>query len=109
MLNKWDNPKTTKLLKTILALKNLKEAKSFFSDLLTISELKEFGNRWLAAQMLNQRIPYSRIIKATGLSSTTVARISKWLQSGKGGYQLMLKRLFKNHHHNSLPVGKGLC
>lgn len=103
-----DNPKTEDLLNTILALKDLKEAKAFFRDLLTEAELDEFGNRWLAARMLNRKTSYNQIQRITGLSTTTIARISKWLKRGKGGYKLMLKRVASNHHHNSLPVGKGL-
>jgi len=107
MAKKWDNPKTTDLLKTVLVLKNLKEAKRFFRDLLTEAELIEFGNRWLAAKMLSKNISYTAICGKTGLSSTTIARISNWLKNGRGGYKLMLNRLAM-HHHNSSPVGKGL-
>lgn len=102
-----DNPKTEDLLNTILALKDLKEAKAFFRDLLTEAELDEFGNRWLAARMLNSRVSYNQIQKTTGLSTTTIARISKWLKRGRGGYKLMLKRVPAMHHHPSL-IGKGL-
>jgi TrpR-related protein YerC/YecD len=95
-MKKWDNPKTEKLIEAILAIKGQKEAKMFLRDLLTEKELIEFGNRWKVVQMLNDKIPYEKIEKETGLSSTTVARISKWLQDGTGGYKLMLKRL-SNH------------
>lgn len=105
---KWDNQKTEDLLKAILALRNIKEAKKFFRDLLTEAEILEFGKRWQAAKMLNQEIPYSKIEKETGLSSTTVARVAKWLNKGMGGYKLMLKRL-NSHHHNISSFGKGLC
>ncbi len=101
-----DNSKTESLLETILALQDLKEAKRFFRDLLTPSELEEFGNRWLAAKMLNAKVSYNRIVKETGLSTTTIARISKWLKRGKGGYRLMLKRM--GHHYNSFSFEKGL-
>jgi len=93
-------------LKAILELRNLNESKKFFRDLLTEPELIEFGKRWQAAKMLNEKIPYTKIEKKTGLSSTTVARISKWLQKGTGGYKLMLNRL--NHHNNYSPSGRGL-
>lgn len=96
------------LYRVILALKNLNEARRFFRDLLTEGELVEFSERWRVAEMLYNQIPYSSIEKETGLSSTTIARISKWLNNGKGGYKLILKRLNK-HHHNSVPIGKGLC
>ncbi|MBI3232314.1 MAG: hypothetical protein HYZ51_04530 [Candidatus Doudnabacteria bacterium] len=101
-----DDNKTEGLLNTILALKDLKEAKAFFRDLLTPAELNEFGNRWLAARMLNSKVSYNQIQRTTGLSTTTIARISKWLKRGRGGYKLMLKR--SGAHHNPFPVGKGL-
>ena len=88
----WNNPKSTELFKAILQLKNISEAKKFLRDLLTEKEINEFANRWRAAQMLAVKVPYTSIEKETGLSSTTVARISKWLNKGKGGYKLMLKR-----------------
>jgi TrpR-related protein YerC/YecD len=116
MNNKWDNKKTEALAEAILALRDKSEAKKFLRDLLTEPELIEFGNRWQAAQMLNDKISYSTIRGKTGLSPRTIARISLWLNKGMGGYQLMLNRLAL-HHHNSSPlnhkgsgraVGKGL-
>jgi TrpR-related protein YerC/YecD len=98
------NKKTTNLFNAILALKNQKEAKQFLRDLLTESEIAEFANRWQAAQMLDTSIPYTKIVEETGLSSTTIARISKWLAKGMGGYRLMLDRL----HHDKPSRGKGL-
>ena len=100
-----NNRQINSLISAILALKNEKEAKKFLRDLMTEAELKEFSNRWQAAQMLAENTPYTQIIKKTGLSSTTVARISKWLKNGKGGYKLMLNRL---HHHNPALVEKEL-
>lgn len=104
-MEKWNTKTTENLFNAIIKIKNLKEAKSFFRDLLTEQEIIEFGKRWQAAQMLSQKISYSKIEKETGLSSTTVARISKWLNRGMGGYKLMIKRF---GHHNSFPNGKGL-
>jgi|SRR3989344_2193268 len=102
MAKLMDNLKTENLLETILGIEDLKEAKAFFRDLLTPSELEEFGNRWQAAQMLNEKVSYNRIVRETGLSTTTIARISKWLKRGRGGYKLMLKRM--NHHNNSFSA-----
>lgn len=81
------------LLKTFLGLKNENEAWKFLRDLLTEAEIKEFANRWKVAQMLDQKISYEEIEKETGMSSTTIARVNKWLTKGKGGYKLMLKRM----------------
>jgi TrpR-related protein YerC/YecD len=105
-MKNWDNKTTENLFKVILKLENIRETKMFFRDLLTFEEIIEFGKRWQAAQMLNENISYEKIEKKTGLSSRTVARISKWLNSGKGGYKLMLKKI--NHHNNLSPSGKRL-
>jgi len=102
---KTDDSKTTYLLEAVLALKNLDEARRFFRDLLTSAEIEEFGTRWQAAKMLNAKISYNAIVKQTGLSTTTIARISKWLKRGRGGYKLMLKR---QNHHNPKSFEKGL-
>src|SRR5438309_451667 len=97
--------KVKSLYKAVLSLENEQECQKFFRDLLTEAEINEFANRWKVAQMLNDRIQYETISKETGMSSTTIARISKWLNEGMGGYKLMLKRVNnqnKNHHHTSL-------
>jgi len=86
--------------------KNQAEMKKFLRDLLTEAEINEFARRWQAAQMLDQKVPYSKIVQKTGLSSTTVARISKWLKNGAGGYRLLLAKL--NHHRNSALTETGL-
>lgn len=99
--------KTENLLNAILALENMNETKRFLRDLLTENEIEEFANRWEAAQLLNNKTPYSQIEKQTELSSATISRISKWLNNGTGGYQLMLKKLH-HHHHNPRLAGKGL-
>lgn len=89
------NKDTNALCKALLLLKNANECKHFLRDLLTEPEMKELANRWRVARMLNEKISYEEIEKETGMSSTTIARINKWLTKGKGGYKLMLKRTNK--------------
>lgn len=86
------NP-TKNLYKAILSLETEDECKRFLRDLLTRGEIKEFSNRWRVAQMLDAKVPYEKIEKQTGVSSTTIARISKWLNKGKYGYSLVLNKL----------------
>ena len=104
----WEKEENKNLIDAFLALGNLGETKSFLRDLMTESEINEFANRLKAAQMLSDKIPYSSIIKETGLSSTTVARVSKWLNGPLGGYKTILNRI---HHHNHQPsreeIGRG--
>ena len=100
---KW----TKVLYGVILGLKTPEEARRFFRDLLTEQELIEFGRRWRAAQMLEKNLPYTEIVAETGLSSTTVARVAKWLNKGMKGYKLALARQNKEHQHYSSPSRKG--
>lgn len=80
------------LYKAFLLLKNEDECKRFLRDLLTSAEIKEFVNRWKVAQMLDKKVSYEKIETETGMSSTTIARINKWLIKGRDGYKLMLNR-----------------
>ena len=80
------------LYRAILSLRSEPEAGMFFRDLLTETEIREFAERWKAARMLAAGVPYTEIIGATGLSSTTVARVARWVKRGTGGYLLALKR-----------------
>ncbi|MCB0328935.1 MAG: DNA-binding transcriptional regulator [Bdellovibrionales bacterium] len=88
----WKSSELFDLVKALLSLKNDEEARLFLRDLLTEKELREFSMRWKVAQMLDDGVPYTQIESETGLSSTTIARISKWLTTGSGGYQMMLDR-----------------
>lgn len=84
---------TDELYAAIMSLETVGEAKRFFRDLLTDEEIEEFSRRWHAVKLLDRNTPYLEIQKDTGLSSATVARISKWLKKGAGGYALVLERL----------------
>ena len=90
---KWKNPDSDHLFETVLRLKKLDDTYKFFRDLLTEKEITEFSRRWKVARMLNKKVSYAKIEYETGMSSTTIARIHRWLKRGTGGYQLMLKRL----------------
>ena len=98
---KWVNPRTNRFFKAVLKLENLGEARKFFRDLLTEQEIEEFAGRWEVACMLSKNTPYSKIAKETGMSSTTIARISKWLNKGMGGYKLLIKKFNKQINHRS--------
>lgn len=89
-----DTPdKDLTLFDALSALETTEERRRFLRDLLTTTELNEISARWRAAVMLSESRSYSEIIAETGLSSTTVARVSRWLKRGLGGYRLALTRL----------------
>ncbi len=100
----WKTTQSKALFQAILSLETEKEAENFFRDLLTAEEIIEFSKRWQAARLLHDRVPYTQIQKQTGLSSRTIARISKWLNQGMSGYKTIINRV--DHHGNPSPPEK---
>ena len=95
----WDDEAAKEFLAGIMSLDNKSVAEAFLADILTTSEIKEFGNRLKTAKMLRANKSYDEIRKATGMSTTTIARVSEWLKTGAGGYDLILRRLADNSPH----------
>jgi len=82
------------LFKGILKLKTSNEAVCFFRDLLTIKEIEDFSTRFKIARLLQKdKLTYKQIAKKCKVSTTTVTRVAHWLNSGMGGYKLVIKRL----------------
>lgn len=96
----WRKGANRALVEALLAVKNEDEAERFLRDLLTEEEITEFAKRFAAARLLHAKVPYSEIQIVTGLSATTVARVSKWVQGDIGGYRLVIDRL-NRHTHSS--------
>jgi TrpR-related protein YerC/YecD len=101
----WGDAENARLIQAILALKTPDEARRFLRDLMTEKEIEEFANRLQTAELLTENVPYSAIGEKTGLSSTTIARVSKWLNGKEGGYRTIINRL---HHHNSIQARREL-
>ncbi|MDR1422119.1 MAG: TrpR-like protein YerC/YecD [Coriobacteriales bacterium] len=59
-------------------------------DLCTIREVNEMAQRLTVAVMLDAGSPYIMVQEATGASATTIARVSKCLNHGSGGYRQAL-------------------
>jgi TrpR-related protein YerC/YecD len=83
----------------LTAITDPKAMQNFLRDILSEKEITEISNRLEAARMLQAGMRYVEIIAKTKLSSRTVARISSWMRSGNGGYQIALKAITKHHPH----------
>ncbi|MDI6778547.1 MAG: YerC/YecD family TrpR-related protein [Patescibacteria group bacterium] len=79
----------------ISLLRNRGEVKTFFKDLLTLSEVVMISRRIQAAKMLLEGETYEEISKRLKMSTTTVNSVEKWLSNGFGGYKNIIKR-YKN-------------
>lgn len=66
---------------------------ALLEDLFTVREIKDTSQRLDVARMLRKGSSYAVIEKATGASATTIARVSKALNYGAGGYGLAFEVL----------------
>jgi len=81
------------LQSAFLTLKTADEVFAFLRDLMTETEIIEFSQRLDIARRLGKWESYAHIQQVTGASSTTVARVGKFLHGKYGGYQLVLDRI----------------
>ena len=84
---------TDRLFDAILLLKSREECYAFFEDLSTVKELESMGQRLDTAVLLSEGKSYQEILENTGISTATISRVSKCLNYGPGGYQLIIDRL----------------
>lgn len=83
------------LYDAVSALKSKDEIKRFLIDLCTPGEIEAFAERWAIARALNEdKQGYREIAADIGSSTTTVARVARFLkQENYGGYRLVLSRM----------------
>lgn len=85
---------TSTLCNAFLFLNNQEEIFTFLRDILTEEEMKEFQQRLDIAVRLHYKTPYIAIEKELWVSSTTVARVSKFLQGPYGWYKKVINRMY---------------
>ncbi|MBO6040029.1 MAG: TrpR YerC/YecD [Oscillospiraceae bacterium] len=89
----WYTEEVKTLFEAILTLRNVDECRSFFEDVCTVKEMREISQRLQVAQMLRTGSSYAAINAQTGVSTATISRVSRCLEYGSGGYDLVLSRL----------------
>lgn len=88
--------KTSDVDSLLYVLANMKSEGTIYAllqDLFTTREIHETSQRLLVAKMLDDGMSYTEIEARTGVSATTIARVSKCLTQGAGGYSAALKLL----------------
>ena len=93
--NRIESVHEGELFSAILVLKTPDEARDFFYDLCTPTELEGLVDRWRVAQMLMRKIPYRKIAEETKVSTATIVRVARFLNNGFNGYKTVIKRLEK--------------
>lgn len=92
MTLKHDKEMKKALCTALLRLESLEEAEKFLDDLCTIKELESMSQRLRAAKMLLDGKTYNEIVEETEISSATLARVSKCVRYGDGGYKSVLEK-----------------
>lgn len=92
MTVKYYKEMLTELYDALLKLETKEEAELFLDDLCTIKELEAMSQRLKAAQMLLAGKTYNEIVEETDISSATLARVSKCVRYGNGGYKTILEK-----------------
>ena len=76
-------------------LEKEQELALFLDDLCTIKELESMSQRLTAAKMLLDGKTYNEIVEDTDISSATLARVSKCVRYGNGGYKNIISKMDK--------------
>ncbi len=81
------------LYRALAGLTDPNDVKALLVDLCTTTEVDELANRLAVAELLNEGKSYTVIQKTTGASAATIARVSRFLTEGAGGYQKVFARI----------------
>ena len=83
------------LYDAFLSLETREDCQRFIADLCTPKEIKDFKDRLEIARLLKAgEMSYRDISSTTGASTTTVARVARFLtQEPHQGYSLILNRV----------------
>ncbi|MDD3171167.1 MAG: YerC/YecD family TrpR-related protein [Bacilli bacterium] len=72
------------LYKALTKLQTFEDCEALLKDLCTTKEIEAMAQRIMAAKYLKDGKTYEQIIELTNISSTTLSRVSKCVQHGKG-------------------------
>ena len=93
MTTKRNKQLIEELYEAIVRIETTEEAEKFLDDLCTIKELEAMSQRLKAAKMLLAGKTYQEIVGQTDISSATLARVSRCVQYGDGGYKQVIEKI----------------
>jgi TrpR-related protein YerC/YecD len=81
------------LMKVLALLDRPSDCARFLEDLCTPTELEALADRWEVARMVAGGVPYREIAETTGVSTATIARVSRCISGEVGGYRTALEKV----------------
>ena len=99
-MSKWQNEDTQTLFQALLSLNTEEECRLFLEDVCTVKEITDMAQRLKVARLLRAKTSYAVINRETGISTATISRVSRCLDYGQGGYDLVLERLAEEERND---------
>lgn len=86
------------LCKALLTPQNVDEMARLLADLCTPAEVRTLAERWHVARLLESSgLSYREIHDATGVSTTTIVRVARFLrQEPHQAYRMAMERIGEN-------------
>lgn len=80
------------LFEAFLNIKTKEEFYRVFEDICTINEINDMALRLKVANLLKDKVPFQEISNITKASTATISRVSKALNYGAKGYDIIVKK-----------------
>ncbi len=88
------------------SLKDRKEVRAFFKDLLTADEIANLMRRVEIAILLSANFKYDEIVSMLGVGIDKISRVQKCLQQDDNGYAIVVKRLIEDRKNRLRKIKK---
>jgi len=92
-INVTDKDRLLMMIRTAVAANDAKLLENFLGDILTKKEIKACEQRLKAMCMLYDGQSYDLIESVTGLSSATIARLSKKVRNNQKGFMEVIEKI----------------
>ena len=87
------NKELSYLYKVVSMIDSEEDARAFFDDICTPTEINALSQRLDVASRLKAGQSFNKISAETGASTATISRVSRCLSRGSGGYRTALEKL----------------
>ena len=77
----------------VVALSSRQQVRKFFADLFNRPERLMFARRLHIAALLEAGYTYDEIKETLGVGASTVSRVHRWVEFGRGGYRSAIRAM----------------
>lgn len=79
----------------VAKIDNPDDVEKLFLDLCTYTEVEQMATRLLSAKLLKSGLTYTQVMEEADISSATLARVSRCVSHGSGGYNTVIDKYEK--------------